>query len=68
MPVATSYKHQDLFDNRHPCFAGHLGFGLPPLAWQHLTEADLIVAVGTRLNEITTQCYRLPRRRRRSSR
>ncbi len=61
VPVATSYKHQDLFDNRHPCFAGHLGFGLPPAAWQHLTEADLIVAVGTRLNEITTQCYQLPR-------
>ena len=60
VPVATSYKHQDLFDNHHPCFAGHLGFGLPPAAWQHLTDADLIVAVGTRLNEITTQHYRLP--------
>jgi len=61
VPVATSYKHQDLFDNQHPCFAGHLGFGLPPAAWQHLTEADLIIAVGTRLNEITTQRYRLPK-------
>ena len=61
VPVATSYKHQDLFDNRHPCFAGHLGFGLPPAAWQHLTDADLIVAVGTRLNEITTQSFRLPK-------
>ena len=61
VPVATSYKHQDLFDNHHPCFAGHLGFGLPPVAWEHLREADLIVAVGTRLNEITTQSYRLPR-------
>ena len=60
VPVATSYKHQDLFDNEHPCFAGHLGFGLPPEAWRHLTEADLIVAVGTRLNEITTQGFRLP--------
>ena len=60
VPVATSYKHQDLFDNHHPCFAGHLGFGLPPVAWQHLRDADLIVAVGTRLNEITTQRYRLP--------
>lgn len=59
VPVATSYKRQDLFDNAHPCFAGHLGFGLPPAAWQHLTEADLIVAVGTRLNEITTQRFRL---------
>ena len=61
VPVATSYKHQDLFDNHHPCFAGHLGFGLPAVAWQHLRDADLIVAVGTRLNEITTQRYRLPR-------
>jgi acetolactate synthase-1/2/3 large subunit len=60
VPVATSYKHQDLFDNDDPGYAGHLGFGLPPAAWQHLTEADLIVAVGTRLNEITTQGFRLP--------
>lgn len=60
VPVATSYKHQDLFDNDNPYFAGHLGFGLPPSAWQHLTEADLIVAVGTRLNEITTQGFRVP--------
>jgi acetolactate synthase-1/2/3 large subunit len=60
VPVATSYKHQDLFDNHHPFFAGHLGFGLPPVAWRHLTNADLIVAVGTRLNEITTQRFRLP--------
>ena len=61
VPVATSYKHQDLFDNHHPCSAGHLGFGLPPEAWQHLRAADLIIAVGTRLNEITTQSYRLPK-------
>ena len=60
VPIVTTYKHQDLFDNQHPCFAGHLGFGLPPRAWQHLTSADLIVAVGTRLNEITTQQFRLP--------
>lgn len=60
VPVATSYKHQDLLNNEHPCFAGHLGFGLPPRAWQHLTEADLIVAVGTRLDDITTQGFRLP--------
>ena len=59
-PTVTSYKHQDLLDNRHPAYAGHLGFGLPPRAWEHLTAADLIVAVGTRLNEITTQRFRLP--------
>ncbi len=61
VPVTTTYKHQDLFDNAHACYAGHLGFGLPSRAWEHLTEADLIVAVGTRLNEITTQRFRLPR-------
>ena len=60
VPVATSCKHQDLFDNDNAGYAGHLGFGLPPAAWQHLTEADLIVAVGTRLDEITTQGFRLP--------
>ena len=60
VPVATSYKHQDVFTNTHPCFVGHLGFGLPPAAWQPLADADLIIGLGTRLNDITTQGYRLP--------
>src|SRR5690606_24547410 len=31
LPVAASFKHQDLFPNEHPNFAGHLGYGIPPM-------------------------------------
>jgi len=56
----VSFKHQDLFTNRHPNFAGHLGYGLPARIAETLGDADLVVAVGTRLGDVTTQSYRLP--------
>ncbi len=61
VPVALSYKHQDVFTNDHPSFAGYLGYGLPDRAWTPMAEADLVVAIGARLNDITTQGYRFPR-------
>lgn len=61
VPVALAYKRQDLFDNADPLFAGYLGFKVPRAQVDLLCEADLILAVGTRLGEMTTQHYRLPR-------
>jgi len=60
IPVATSFKRQDLFDNTHPHYAGHLGFKIPPAQIEIMGEADLILAVGTRLGDVTTQGYVLP--------
>jgi acetolactate synthase-1/2/3 large subunit len=60
VPVATSFKRQDLFDNNHPHYAGHLGFKIPPAQVEIMGEADLILAVGTRLGDVTTQGYVLP--------
>jgi acetolactate synthase-1/2/3 large subunit len=60
VPVALSFRHQDLFDNRHPLFSCHLSFNMPPVFRDTLNEADLIVAVGTRLGDVVTQGYRLP--------
>lgn len=59
-PVAVSFKHQDLFTNAHPHFAGHLGYAMPPSVVDVLGQADLILAVGTRLGDVTTQGFRLP--------
>jgi acetolactate synthase I/II/III large subunit len=60
LPVALSFKRQDYFPNTHANYAGHLGFKIPKPAAERYLEADLILAVGTRLTEVTTQGYTLP--------
>jgi acetolactate synthase I/II/III large subunit len=60
LPVALSFKRQDYFPNTHPNYAGHLGFKIPKAAVDRYLQADLMLAVGTRLGEATTQGYTLP--------
>ena len=60
LPVALTFKRQDYFPNTHPHYAGHLGFKIAKAAVQRYLEADLILALGTRLTEATTQGYTLP--------
>lgn len=60
IPVVVSWRHQDLFDNRHPNFAAHLAFNMPKIFAERLNESDLVVAIGTRLNDVTTQGYTIP--------
>ncbi len=61
LPVVTTFKHQDLVDNDSTVFAGHLGFNIPREQLALVCEADLVLAVGTRLNDVSTQGYRFPR-------
>jgi acetolactate synthase-1/2/3 large subunit len=61
VPVAVTWKNQDVFDNSSPLYAGHLGFGNPPAHRQALAEADLIIACGTRLGDVASQNYSFPR-------
>ena len=61
LPVATTFKHQEIFDNADPLFAGHLGFKIPGRIVQTFAEADLILAIGTRLGDVPTQGWRIPR-------
>ena len=60
VPVAVSFRHQDIFDNRHPNFACHLSFNMPPVFRETLNEADLVLAIGDRLGDVTTQGYQIP--------
>jgi|KBSSwiStaDraftv2_1062776.scaffolds.fasta_scaffold14193_3 acetolactate synthase-1/2/3 large subunit len=60
LPVALTFKRQDYFPNTHPNYAGHLGFKIPKAAAERYLEADLMLAVGTRLGEVSTQGYTLP--------
>ena len=60
LPVALSFRQQDLFDNEHPLYAGHLGYMLPKDQVALYQESDLVLAVGTRLGDVTTQGYVFP--------
>jgi acetolactate synthase-1/2/3 large subunit len=60
LPVVTGNKRQDVFDNRHPCYAGHLHNNTPAEQRDLFGQADLILAVGTRLDGVTTLGRRLP--------
>ncbi|HUC62789.1 MAG TPA: thiamine pyrophosphate-binding protein [Alphaproteobacteria bacterium] len=59
LAVATSFRAQDRFDNLHPCYVGDLGIGPAPALLERAREADLVLAVGPRLGEMTTGGYTL---------
>ncbi len=59
MPVACAFRFQDYFDNRHRCYVGHAGIGPDPKLAAAIRDADLLIAVGARLGEITTSGYTL---------
>lgn len=59
LPVATAFRRQDRFDNSSPNYAGDAGLGMNPQLAELIREADLLIAVGTRLGDITTQHYQL---------
>lgn len=60
LPVAVSFRRQDLFPNDHPLYAGDRSFGTPPAQAEAFNEADLVLALGTRLTDLTTQGYTWP--------
>ena len=59
LPTCAGYRRADLFDNTHPCYVGELGVGPRRDLVDRVREADLVLAVGTRLSESTTQDYTL---------
>ena len=59
LPVGCGFRFQDTFDNGHPLYAGDVGIGINPRLAARVREADLIVAVGVRLGEMTTGGYTL---------
>lgn len=59
VPVACSFRRQDVADNNSECFCGELGTAGPPTLPRRFRDADLIIAVGARLGEITTQAYEI---------
>jgi acetolactate synthase-1/2/3 large subunit len=59
LPVGNAFRFQDTFDNHHPLYAGDVGIGINPKLAQRVRDSDLILAIGTRLGEMTTSGYTL---------
>lgn len=59
LPMAAAFRWQDAVDNRSSSYVGYLGYGGSPLLRKRLEEADLIVAVGPRLDDPTTDGFSL---------
>ena len=59
LPVAGAFRRQDAISNASPVWAGNLGYGPSPKLTARIKAADLIIAVGARLGEATTDSYTL---------
>ncbi len=59
IPVVASFRCQDYVDNGSSAYAGPLTIGMDPALARRVEEADLIVAVGGRLGDVTTRGYTL---------
>lgn len=60
LPVMNAFRRCDAFPNDDRHFAGSLAPGMPPVAVAPLEAADLVLALGVRFTEFTTQRYRYP--------
>lgn len=61
LPAAACFRRQDLFSHNDSCYIGELGTGPNPELVKRLREeSDLILMMGGRFDEITTQGYTLP--------
>ncbi len=53
-PVCCNYQHNDAFPGSHPLFAGPLGYNGSKAAMQLISRADVVLALGNRLNPFST--------------
>ncbi|MBO9602496.1 MAG: thiamine pyrophosphate-binding protein [Novosphingobium sp.] len=59
LPVATAFRRQDALPPSSPAYAGNLGYGPNPKLVERIKAADLVLVVGARLGEATTDGYEL---------
>ena len=59
IPVATAFRRQDALSPRSSVYAGNLGYGPNPKLVERVKDADLLLVVGARLGEATTDGYEL---------
>lgn len=59
LPIVSAFRRQDIVDNHHSHYSGDAGVGINPKLAARIKEADLILCVGARLGETTTNGYTL---------
>lgn len=59
LPVAGAFRRQDAVPNDSAVWAGNLGYGPNPQLVERIKQADLVLVVGARLGEATTDSYTL---------
>lgn len=59
LPVACSFRRQDLFDNRDRHYVGDLSPGMNPDLARRVGDCDLLISIGCRLGELQTSGYSL---------
>jgi len=59
LPVAVGFRRQGIFDGTSENYVGDLGVGADPGLVAHAKDADLIIAIGSRLGETFSQGYTL---------
>ena len=59
LPAGAAFRRQDAVDNDSPSYVGDVGIGINPKLAARVREADLLLAVGPRLGEMTTSGYTL---------
>ena len=59
LPVAAAFRRQDAVPNASAVWAGNLGYGPSPKLAQRVRDADVLLVVGARLGEATTDGYTL---------
>lgn len=59
LPVASAFRRFNVLSNYHKNYAGWLGLGADPRLLDAVRTSDVIVALGTRLSQVTTQDYSL---------
>src|SRR5260221_2057664 len=59
LPIACSFRFQDLIDNHHDHYVGDVGIGINPKLAARVRDADGLLLIGARLGEMTTGAYTL---------
>ncbi|RLM27024.1 thiamine pyrophosphate-binding protein [Brenneria alni] len=57
LPVGVAWRRLECYDQRDEQFVGHVGFSMHDALRQQLCDSDLIIAVGTRIGEATSEGY-----------
>ena len=59
LPVVAAFRRQDAVPNTSGVYAGNLGYGPNPRLVERVRAADLLLVIGARLGEATTDGYTL---------